>query len=177
MIGRESTLKLGMNLSPHWRGWISNLPMTTSSLRGAVIMSEVQKVLVLDAGVLLALALGEPSTEHLTKRMPSEENRYACTELGLTELTYILCRKLDWKSAWHETENLIRSSVVRIIPTGFVWREAAKIKCQVPIALPDCFTIGASRVLDGLPVFARKEAEIVNAIETGLLTDDMQFLE
>jgi len=140
-------------------------------------MSEFQQLLVLDAGVLLALALGEPSAENLAKEMPSEEGHYGCTELALTELTYILCRKLDWKSAWEETKNLIRSSVVRIIPTGIVWEEAAKIKCSVPISLPDCFTIGASRVLDGVPVFARREAEIANAMKTGLLTDDVQFLE
>jgi predicted nucleic acid-binding protein len=140
-------------------------------------MSESQQVLVLDAGVLLALALGEPSAEDLAKRMPSEENRYVCTEFALCELTYIICRKLDWKSAWDKTKNLIHSSVVRIIPTEIIWGEAARIKCRIPIALPDCFTIGASRVLDGLPIFARREAEIVNAIETGLLTDDVQFLE
>ncbi|MBS3795983.1 MAG: PIN domain-containing protein [Candidatus Thorarchaeota archaeon] len=140
-------------------------------------MTEVQEVLVLDAGVLLALALGEPSAKSIVKEIPSEENRYACTELALSEFTYILCRKLDWKSAWNDTRNLIRSSVVLIIPTAVLWAEAAKVKCQVPISLPDCFTIGASRVLDGLPVFARREDEIVNAMERGLLTDDVQFLE
>ncbi|MFO7835068.1 MAG: PIN domain-containing protein [Candidatus Thorarchaeota archaeon] len=140
-------------------------------------MGEVQQALVLDAGVLIALALGEPSAKPLAKEMSSEENRYACTELALSEFTSIICRKLDWMSALNETENLIQSSVVQIIPTGIVWGEDAKIKCRVAISLPDCFTVAASRVLDGLAVFARREAEIVRATETGMLDDDLQFLE
>lgn len=80
-------------------------------------------------------------------------------------------------SALNETENLIQSSVVQIIPTGIVWGEAAKIKCRVAISLPAYITIVASRVLDGLAVFARREAEIVRATETGMLDDNLQFLE
>ena len=140
-------------------------------------MSDTQEILVFDAGVLLALSLGEPSAQGLAKEIPTDEKHYACTELALCELTYILCRKLDWSSAWEKTRSLIRSAVIRPIRTSMVWGEAASIKCQVPISLPDCFTIAAARMLDGLPMFARQEAEIISAIEKGLLNDRLEFLE
>jgi predicted nucleic acid-binding protein len=140
-------------------------------------MSDIPEIFVLDGGVLLALALGEPSAQALAGEMPSEQKQYACTELALCELTYILCRQLDWTSAWEKTQSLLRSAVVRIVRTSMVWGEAARIKCQVPISLPDCFTIAASRMLDGLPMFARQETEIVSAVEKGLLNDKIEFLE
>lgn len=140
-------------------------------------MSDIPEIFVLDGGVLLALALGEASAQALVGEMPSEQKQYACTELALSELTYILCRQLDWTSAWEKTQSLLRSAVVRIIRTSMVWGEAASIKCQVPISLPDCFTIAAARILNGRPMFARQEAEIISAIEKGLLNDRLEFLE
>lgn len=140
-------------------------------------MSDVPQIFVLDGGVLLALALGEPSAQGLAKEMPSDQKHYVCTELALCELTYILCRQLDWTFAGEKTQSLLRSAVVRPIRTSMVWGEAASIKCHVPISLPDCFTIAASRMLNGLPMFARRETEIVSAAEKGLLNDKIEFLE
>lgn len=132
---------------------------------------------VLDAGVLIALALGEPSAAQLSKDIVDRHDHYACTEIALCELSYILCRNSTWKQAWNKTQSLIQSSAVAIIPSQSLWIEAAQIKCSVPIALPDCFSIAAARVVNGKVIFARREKEIADAIRKKKLVDAIEFLE
>ena len=139
--------------------------------------NKVDETTVLDAGVLIALALGEPSTMELSQNIVNHHTPYACTEIALCELSYILCRRLNWKEATEKTENLLRSSLVSIIPSHALWAEAAKIKCKATIALPDCFTIAAARLAKGKAVFARREKEIVDAIDRKQISDRIEFIE
>ncbi len=139
--------------------------------------SKASALSVLDAGVLIALALSEPSAAELSKDIIGRHGRYASTEIALCELSYILCRNSTWKQAWNKTQSLIQSSAVAILPSQSLWIEAAQIKCSVPIALPDCFSIAAARIINGKVIFARREREIVDAIEKKKLTDQIEFLE
>ncbi len=138
---------------------------------------EKRKVTVLDAGVLLALALGEPAAKGLGAEIGKGEKLFACTELGLCELLYVLCRRIGWRKAKRKLHLLIKSSTVRFIPTSALWLESARIKCKVPIALPDCLIIAAARVTRGIALFARREKEIANAVERGQLKENIAFLD
>lgn len=139
--------------------------------------NKANETTVLDAGVLIALALGEPSTIELSQNIINHHSSYACTEIALCELSYILCRRLSWKEAMEKTENLVRSSLVAVIPSHALWTEAAKIKCKATIALPDCFTIAAARLAKGKAMFVRREKEIVDAINRKLISDTLEFVE
>ncbi len=132
---------------------------------------------VLDAGVLIGLALNEASAAELSRGIIKRHGHYACTEIALCELNYILCRNSTWKQAWEKTQNLIHSSAVAIVPSKALWMEASKIKCDVPIALSDCFSIVAARIFKGKAIFARREKEIVDAIRKKQLLDRIEFLE
>jgi predicted nucleic acid-binding protein len=137
----------------------------------------VEEMTVLDAGVLIALALDESSTSDLSKKIIDNQGLFACTEIGLCELSYILCRRLNWKKAWTKTQNLIESSAITILPISVLWTEAAKIKCDSAIALPDCFTIAAARLTKGKAMFARREKELIGAIQKKQITDSIEYLE
>ncbi|MDF1540913.1 MAG: PIN domain-containing protein [Candidatus Thorarchaeota archaeon] len=139
--------------------------------------SKKHETVVLDAGVLIALALGEGFASALSERIAKAEANYVCTEIALCELSYILCRRLSWKKAWGKIESLIKSSAVNVIPSSFLWMNAAKIKCDAPIALPDCFTLAAGQITGGAIYFARKERELLDAVRKGQIKENFQFLE
>ncbi|MFQ5832461.1 MAG: PIN domain-containing protein [Candidatus Thorarchaeota archaeon] len=138
---------------------------------------KVGELTVLDAGVLIALALDESSATGLSQKIISHPGLFACTEIGLCELSYILCRRLSWGKTWKKTQSLIESSAVTIIPTHILWTEAARIKCNSSIALPDCFTIAAARLTKGRAMFARREKELVDAVKRKQITDAIEYLE
>jgi predicted nucleic acid-binding protein len=138
--------------------------------------NELGEIRVLDAGVLIAIALGEPSASNISDEISELQHEYTCTEIALCEFLYILCRSIGWKKSQQKVQYLIESSAIKIIPTGIVWNKAAKIKCDLAIALPDCFTIAAARVTGGQAIFVRKEKEIQKAIKHGKLNDTIIFL-
>jgi predicted nucleic acid-binding protein len=138
--------------------------------------NNVNETTILDAGVLIALALGEPSAAELSKKIINHRMSFACTEIALCELTYVLCRSLGWEEAQLKTENLVRSSLIIVIPSHALWNEAAKIKCKASIALPDCFTIAAARLANGTALFIRREKEIANALAQKQISDTIEFL-
>ena len=137
----------------------------------------VNEITVLDAGVLIALAVGESNTVQLSKKIIDHRGSYACTEIALSELSYILCRRLSWKKALDKADNLVKSSMITVIPTHVLWAEAARIKCKAAIALPDCFTFAAARLTKGKPMFARREKEISDAVKKNQLTEIIEYLD
>jgi predicted nucleic acid-binding protein len=132
---------------------------------------------VLDGGVLIAIALGEQSASSISDEINELRHEYTCTEIALCELLYILCRSIGWKESQKKVQYLIESSAVKILPSKLIWNEAARIKCDVAIALPDCFTIAAARVISGQAIFVRKEKEIHKAIKQGKIDDTLLFLK
>jgi predicted nucleic acid-binding protein len=139
--------------------------------------STVNEIIVLDAGVLIALAVGESNTMQLSQKIIDHRGSYACTEIALCELSYILCRKLSWEKALEKAQNLVQSSMVTVIPTNILWTEAARIKCRASIALPDCFTLAAARLAGGKALLVRREKEIVNAVKKNQIADVIEYLQ
>ena len=141
------------------------------------MMSGEKRPTILDGGVLIALAAGERTAGEISDEISSGTGVYMCTELAMTEMTYIICRKAGWDLASDKARRLAKSSAIKVIPTELLWSEAARIKCKVPIALPDCFTVAAARITHGSAVFVRRETELVDAIDRDLLPDKIRFLE
>jgi predicted nucleic acid-binding protein len=145
--------------------------------REGSMKSTVNEITVLDAGVLIALAVGEPNAMQLSQKIVDHQGDYACTEIALCELSYILCRRLSWEMASEKAQNLVQSSIVTVIPTHVLWAEAARIKCRASIALPDCFTLAAARLTRGKALFARREREIINAVKRNQIADVIEYLQ
>ena len=139
-------------------------------------MAQDRPVTVLDAGVLIALLTGEPAALQISQRIESGDDLFLCTEMALSELTYIVCRRSDWATARAKTGALLDSGAVRAIPTEMLWSEAARIKCMSSIALPDCFTVAAAVTFRGRALFARREKEIDASLKRGVLPEVVSFL-
>lgn len=114
----------------------------------------------LDGGVLIALALNDPSARDLQASLGKGEASGYVSEPGLTELLYVLCRKAGWAQASSSVEFLLDSGVVQPVETRRLWKDAARYKCERSIALGDCFTLALARVTGSRALFARREREM-----------------
>jgi predicted nucleic acid-binding protein len=70
------------------------------------------------------------------------------TELALTELRYILCRKLGWSESSKRVNKLLASGYFKVEDTMKLVNEASKLKCCRAVSLPDCFTVALAQEIN-----------------------------
>jgi predicted nucleic acid-binding protein len=99
------------------------------------------------------------------------------TELAITELQYILCRKLGWQQSKERVDKLLASGYFIVENTSQLIDEAAKIKCQRSISLPDCFILALAHKIAGNALFARQEQELADEIGKKTFGITLLFLE
>jgi predicted nucleic acid-binding protein len=99
------------------------------------------------------------------------------TELAITELRYGLCRKLGWHQSNEKVNKLLAPGYFTVEDTLQLINEAAKIKCQRAISLPDCFTLALANKIAGNPLFARQEQELASEMAKKSFGVTLLFLE
>ncbi|MHA1377044.1 MAG: PIN domain-containing protein [Candidatus Helarchaeota archaeon] len=132
---------------------------------------------VLDAGVLIALAVGEKLASDIKKKIKNNELKAFCTELAILELTYILCRRIGWDDAVQKKEDLLRSGVIEVIKTEEILDKGARIKCKRSLALADCLSIALGEIYKIPVLFAKKEAELIKELKKNPFIIKIEFLE
>jgi hypothetical protein len=131
----------------------------------------------IDAGALLELVYGTDSGIAMKEALISER-MYAMTHtLALTELWYILCRRLGWEEAQGRVKALQHSGYIEVVNTEALMMEAAHYKCERAIALPDCFTLSLGKERKIPALFSRRERELEEEIERKPFKVDICFLE
>ncbi|MHA1756257.1 MAG: hypothetical protein ACTSVV_05765, partial [Promethearchaeota archaeon] len=139
-------------------------------------MSAPFKEVVFDAGVIIDLLLsGEDS--RLFKNILSNNIIPNATTLAIIEAEYILCRKLGKNIAFKKINNLLESNYIDIFPLENIRREISILKCNVPIALPDCATIALATKFKIPALFAKKEREMEKPLENNVFKIKIYFLE
>ena len=98
-------------------------------------------------------------------------------ELTITELRYVLCRKLGWQQSKERVNKLLASGYSTVEGTSQLINEAAKIKCQIAISLPDCFILALANKIAGDALFARKEQELADEMGKKSFGITLLFLE
>ncbi len=83
-----------------------------------------------------------------------------CSELALTEMMYVICRRKNWREAIQKKNDLVSSNLVSIEATSNLLAEAALTKCGRALSLQDCFTITLARILGCEALFAKPEEEL-----------------
>jgi predicted nucleic acid-binding protein len=99
------------------------------------------------------------------------------TELAITELRYILCRKLEWRQSAERTNKLLASGYLKVEETPKLINEAAKIKCGRAISLPDCFALALAQEIGGSALFARNEQDLSAEMARKAFEATIVFLE
>jgi len=139
-------------------------------------MSKEGDIIALDGGVLVALAIGEELSGSIKEKIMREEVRAVSHELALTEMAYILCRTLGWKAAAAKLEYLLDSGLIAIDRTAELMKDAAMIKCERALALPDCFTLATAKRNQCKAVFVSMEDELKREISRKPIGVEVSFL-
>jgi predicted nucleic acid-binding protein len=99
------------------------------------------------------------------------------TELAITELRYVLCRKLGWQQSKERVNKLLASGYFMVGDTSQLINEAAKIKCQRAISLPESFILALAHKIAGNALFARQEQEFADEMGKKSFDVTLLFLE
>jgi predicted nucleic acid-binding protein len=133
--------------------------------------------LAVDASVLIELIYCEATGQKLKQALEADLIEAWTTELALTELRYILCRKLGWSESSKRVSKLLASGYFKVEDTLKIMNDAAKLKCCRAISLPDCFTIALAQAINGNALFARKEQDLTTEMQRKPFDIDVLFLE
>ncbi len=130
--------------------------------------------LVVDTGALLATLDG---TSDALIKLAAEGTQLVTTPINMAETYYVLCRKLGEAQAAAVVKDIVTSGVIHVVAPPGIHIEAARCKCQNPIALADCYAIALARRLHTKAVFNR-EQELEKAIRKNpQLTHTVLFLD
>ena len=133
--------------------------------------------LAVDASALIELVYCEAQGQKLKQALENDLVEAWTTELALTELRYILCRKLGWSESSKRANKLLASGYFKVEDTLKLMNEAAKLKCCRAISLPDCFTIALAQEISGTALFARKEQDLTTEMQRKPFDIDVLFLD
>ncbi len=133
--------------------------------------------MVLDGGVLIALAVGDKLSDSIKHGIINDEVRARSHELALTEMMYVLCRSVGWETASTKRDYLADSGLITIDATAEIMNDAARIKCERALALPDCFTLASAKKHGCKAVFVRLEDDLKKEISKKPLDIEISYLE
>ena len=141
------------------------------------MMKDLKGKLAIDTSALIELIYCDSLGQKLKKALQNNLVEAYTTELAITELQYILCRKLGWQQSKERVDKLLASGYFIVENTSQLIDEAAKIKCQRSISLPDCFILALAHKIAGNALFARQEQELANEIAKKSFGITLLFLE
>jgi predicted nucleic acid-binding protein len=134
------------------------------------------KKLALDGGVLIALAIGEKSSNAIKEEISEGRVDALASNIALMELLYIICRKFGWNIAVEKKQYLLESKMISFIETRELIEAAAKLKCNRAIAMADCFTLAIAISYSCKAIFARKELELEKEMKKTPFDVAIEFL-
>jgi predicted nucleic acid-binding protein len=140
-------------------------------------MKYLKGKLAIDTSALIELIYCDSLGQKLKKALETDMVEAYTTELVITELRYVLCRKLGWRQSKERVDKLLASGYFNVEDTSQLINEAAKIKCQRAISLPDCFILALAHKIGGNALFARQEKELADEIGKKPFTITLLFLE
>ncbi|MBD3191658.1 MAG: hypothetical protein GF308_13505 [Candidatus Heimdallarchaeota archaeon] len=132
--------------------------------------NKTRKATVIDTGVLIEYLTIDPEKreeqkykEYLETQLFKNKKyeRFVISFLTRTELLYIHCRMNGWKKAKQYVGEIVKN--LTIIRTKELDDLAAMIKCQLPIALVDCYGLAIGWLMN-IPVYFVEEKELTEQL-------------
>ncbi len=139
-------------------------------------MSAKKGSIVIDTGVLLeyieGTELGRKFKEHVLQNESLEH--FYISPFVHTELLYIICRNSGFDQAQKTVTKFLRRFI--LFEEKKLRDVAAKLKCQYPISLADCYSI-ALALIQEIPLYMKREAEIEALLNQGAFTTQIIFID
>lgn len=125
-------------------------------------------IYVLDAGPMIALLAGEPGAEVTEDVLTEPGNVCYAHFINLAEVYYIYHRRGGAAVAENAIQDLLDAGIVaREDADATFWKDAAQIKGDHAVALPDAFCLALSRRLGGTAL-TTDHAELDPLVPLGL---------
>jgi predicted nucleic acid-binding protein len=140
-------------------------------------MKDLKGKLAIDTSALIELIYCDNLGQKLKKALENDLVEAYTTELAITELRYVLFRKLGWQQSKERVNKLLASGYFTVGDTSQLINEAAKIKCQRAISLPDCFILALAHRIAGNALFARQEQQLTDEMGKKSFSVTLLFLE
>ncbi|AWR98562.1 type II toxin-antitoxin system VapC family toxin [Metallosphaera hakonensis] len=113
------------------------------------------KKVVLDSGVVLSFLEGKFGDYY--QRILNEELEPYISTMNLTEIYYVLCRKMGGEKAEKLMKMLVKSGLRIVGVKPRIMKYAAECKCHNSISMGDCFSIATAKYLKTTAVFKREK--------------------
>jgi predicted nucleic acid-binding protein len=140
-------------------------------------MKDLKGKLATDTSALIELIYCDSLGQKLKKALETDMIEAYTTELAITELRYVLCRKLGWQQSKERVNKLLASGCFKVENTSQLINEAAKIKCLRAISFPDCFILALAHKIEGKALFAHQEQELADEMEKKSFDIILLFLD
>lgn len=138
---------------------------------------ELKGAYATDTSTLIELVYGTPVGEKLRDAMLDEAIEVITHELAITELRYVLCRKIGKEKGKARVEKLLASGYLLVEDISELIETAADYKCERAISLPDCFTLSLGKERSLQVLFAGREKELAAEMESKPFNVEILFLE
>ncbi len=138
------------------------------------------KAATLDTGVLieyLSLDKEKPEEKKFLKHLEDnllETDKYRILYLPSivkSELLYITCRLKGWEEARSTINDFLTNFVILRVPD--LDEITAQIKCKVPIAIADCYTLAIGKFLS-IPTYFISEKELTEKVQQ-IISDEFSI--
>jgi len=131
----------------------------------------------LDSGVLIEMLLGTAAGQVISESLLSDSpiTAYTC-HFNLSEVEYILCRRLGREPARSKVDNFVRSNYVILTDVENLYTTAAEIKCERALALGDCYTLANAKVTGSTALFAFREDDLDKELKRKPFDIGIQFM-
>ena len=133
--------------------------------------------IVLDTTPLLELIYSTIGGIKLKEALKAERLQANITEVTLTELRYILCRKLGLNETRKRIKTLLESGYLSVHETSKLIEAAAEYKYKRALSLADCFAISLAKAIDAPILFSKKEDDLVKEMSRETFDVKIFFLE
>ena len=133
--------------------------------------------LVFDASVLIELVYSTKGGVKLQRAMLDGSIDVQTTGIAITELRYILCRRLGEEETNQRVKKLLASGYITVEDISELIESAARCKCYRAISLPDCFTLSLAKLLASPAVFAKREEDLIKEMEKTPFDEEVLFLQ
>lgn len=135
------------------------------------------ETLSIDSGLVLAYLLGEDLGEIARDEILSRKRRAYCSKVAVSELFYILCRRLGEDFAREAVGALLNSGRVSVVSSDEVDMEAGAYKCARGVSLADCYVLAVAKAFNAAAVFAKREDDLDREAGRKPVDVEMVFLE
>lgn len=131
----------------------------------------------LDSSVLIEMAYATSLAEFVRASVESGQAFASTSKIALTELFYVICRRLGSAVAAKKVASLIESRYVAVLEPSDLHILAGEVKCERAISLEDSYVIALAKSIKGKAVFARREEDILKEIERKSFEMEVVFVE